>query len=299
MTKYHLLNFDLGPKIPFNNFSVGPYKIKLSDKYSNLRQEVLKGKNVITATATCMGKEGNSLLTYNDNEKGFWDLCFILSFLTGNRFAKPGHERHFTYAHQCEIVVGIKDFLKAANIMWGNRNEIKSEKLPFWYYLDIIDTPIWQYKGLYGCISLEIIQNNEVKQSHFKNFICGYKNMSYFDKLKQLFIKYDVLTENMKKESIDRISLIVEIRNFLAHGREKIRTPKSISVNKEIDQLNIFFICSVFIPTVIQVYISNKFGLQNFYKVILNKGYLQEYILRGTWENREIDDIIQQSQLLS
>jgi len=181
--RYELMNFDLGPNPQWREFDVGPYRLALVPDYdelqpalSSLRMEtspfdinlqpvepkiVTKekaGKNSVTATAEC-ANEPEAILT-TGREKGIWDLCLILSYLSGRNVFCPENERRYQHIVHGFAVVRSFHLPQAAGIAWSNRACFRSEKemKPLWYFLHLNSSSDADVKALLGCVALEIIQ---------------------------------------------------------------------------------------------------------------------------------------------
>lgn len=126
LTTYDLVNLDLGENPALTEFEIGPYTIRLKPDYSTLwkqmshtavqveqyevrngtlqktiqKKKAHSGKHIVTATATCKNEPSANLdskfFQRNDNERSIWDLCLILSYLTGRRVFLKGEEGRYT-----------------------------------------------------------------------------------------------------------------------------------------------------------------------------------------------------------
>jgi len=314
-----LLNLDLGKEFVYKEFTVGPFKIKLVDDYTELQPKIKQGVNCITAiTESEIDVDSLLLSDKNKKGKGIWDLCFILSYLTGRRCSLPGFEQRFSYVKQGDNIVDINDLPNAAQIAWSNRHNFIREGRPLYYYLGIIDTAVIQYQALLGCIALEIIQRLEINtipknfqieklrkrvnwlinigkldpdlKSDLKSTTGLWGRKGYYSGLKELLIKYNLISGKEEGESKKRIKSVAKIRNDIVHGNP-IEYPKWIKGDREKEKEYVF-ICSVFIPSLVVEYLNQQFGLKKFYKPIINFENLGQYIHHGKWQSMNILTII-------
>ena len=349
MIEYQLRNLDMGSNLDFDEFQVGPYKIKLKANYEKLQAELSQiasevshndvrngihssteintdcvvGENLITASVSCENEENArpvSRFGGNQNTVGIWDLCLILSYLTGRRVFIDQDCRRFSHINHGFRSVEQLEIRKAAKVAWENRDKFRTEKeiRPLWIYLQMNSTPEAELKGLLGCVSLEIIQNiesppeqldqdqtladliNDIKdlidssaidgnlKNALKSSTGNWGGSNAQERFKTFLQSYNIIEPDITGIPLSRVRGIFNMRNGIAHNGE-IRKPSWITDSKDKIQTAMYILGS-FIPYLIQEYLNRKFGLTELTSVKDNTKYLSEYINHGTWygENVEI-----------
>lgn len=354
MTTYQLYNLDLGENPAIRTFLVGPFTITLGDDYEKIHKRLsaqakvnhqfqsvpgggisfsktyipeIVGEALITATASCE-IEGNALLIKdetppnpeedkkpeNEITSEIWDLCIILSYLTGRRVYTENEKRRFSHIHHGQGVVQPSDISIAANRAWENRKNFDDEKLiPLWLYLHINDTPEAELKMLIGTVILELIPKIEVlsqpiisddlkdcidkvketiegsnlskvTKSKFKNTVSHWGEASLNEAFRNLLIHYDLITEGIVGIPKKRVDAISSYRNGIVHAGKlkEIDWIKDPLVQKH---LAIFYLAQ-FNIALIQEYINRKFGItKNFWWPKQSYDNLKKYIETGYWDN--------------
>lgn len=317
------MNLDLGKNPDVRKFSVGLYIIELLNDYDNLQSKLStlynKGQSVTTAIAT-IEEEPDNLLTIKPT-KGIWDLCQILSFLSGHSIFTPNFQNRYHNLKFYDGIVQKYEIPIAADIAWNNRKNFSniSELRPFWLYLNINRTLEAEVILLLGCVSLEIVQNIEngvgsnQKPHQLDNLLTDIKrliNESDINKdlknsfagvvgkwgsknsseiFKDLMIKYGFIDDAIKGSPLRRIKFINKLRNSVVH-LGKLEYPNWIK-NEKIQKKVALFITTQFIPTIIQEYLKRKFKLETFIWVEINKDFVMEYIYDGRWDGVLIEKV--------
>jgi hypothetical protein len=343
---YRLMNLDLGPNPLWREFGVGPYKIALVSNYDELQQELSSlrketwplnivddqrieprivaeekaGKTSITATVEC-DNEPEAVLT-SGGEKGIWDLCLILSYLSGRNVFLPEDERRYQHIVHGFEVVRTWEMPKAAEIAWSNKTNFRSQKQmkPLWYFLNLNSSADADVKALLGCVALEIIQTveddglreplptgfetliakvkeeieeSEIHDNDLKNRLksavgmWGPKNAQ--EKFKNLLTKYEMVDRSLNGIPAQRVRCIWEMRNRFAHEGE-FADPKWIDEVERKRNVQIYIAARI-IPALVMEYLNRKFGLMQLDLVRRNSGIIKEYIYKGTHEGLVIDGI--------
>lgn len=158
-----LYNFYMGDERPNDRFatvSVGPFLVRLVDDYaarvSRMGRHATKttsydfdsdqggnGRKVTFAARRRGGWEITATATFRDSsvcsvlanepivDGGVWDLCTLLTFITGRRVASKGQLERFNPneygAHACVPT----ESLWAASVAWPNRNAIADRDLTY------------------------------------------------------------------------------------------------------------------------------------------------------------------------
>lgn len=335
--KYKLKNLNLGENPPIRKFSIGPYNIELCSDYDSKQRQLSDiqkvssipkvidgkikkaklGKNLITAIVIC-DNEPDSILS-NSSVKGIWDLCQILSYLSGHSVFLPKDQRRYHHIKYKQEIVQRSEIPIAAKIAWNNRRNFSNEKemRPFWYYLNMNRTQEAEIILLLGCVSLEIIQSieydkssinispqlqnliNDIKltinesdveielKNSLKSTVGNWGSSSSAESFKYLLIKYGFIENNINGISLKRITGINKLRNGIVH-RGEIEYPKWIR-DKEVQKKVALFITAQFIPALIEEYLRRKFELNGFIWIEQNESFIQEYIYNGTWNGERIE----------
>jgi hypothetical protein len=344
--RYELMNLDLGPEPALRKFAVGPYQINLVSNYdelqaglSSLRREtwtldVIDGRpvepkivtkekagtNSITATVQCEN-EPEAILSIG-REQGIWDLCLILSYLSGRNVFLPLNERRYQHIVHGFDVVRSWQTPQAAEIAWSNRTNFRSERemRPLWYFLHLNSSSDAEVKALLGCVSLEIIQKTEddglpvllpagfepliaklkeeIEQSEIsdqdlknrlKSAVGKWGPKSAQGKFKNLLTKYELVEPNLNGIPARRVRGIWDMRDRIAHDGA-FAVPSWIADDERRREVQIFIAARI-IPAMVMEYINRKFGLMQLNRVQCNSGIIKEYIYKGTHEGMQIDGI--------
>ena len=250
-----------------------------------------------------------------------WDIVQILSFLSGHSIFTENLKGRFHSIKYNSSVVGEQFIPEALIKAWNNRKKFVNERemRPFWLYLNMNRTNEAQIVLLIGCICLEIIQeiewnniNNPAKDSKdseinilsilinkiheliddshidnnlknkFKGISGKWATTSSVNKLKNLLIKYGIIDDSLYDIQQKRIKYINQLRNSMVHSGDLV-LPNWLKGKKE--KLNTTLLISTqLIPSIIELYILKKFGLENFLLPTANKFKIQNYIYNGKWE---------------
>ncbi len=343
---YQLMNLDLGPEPPFRKFAIGPYQIDLVSNYDELQAELSSlrretwpldfidgppdepkivtkekaGKNSITATVRCKS-EPEAILS-NGREKGIWDLCLILSYLSGRNVFLLENERRYQHIVHGFDVVRSWQMPQAAEIAWSNRTNFRSERemRPLWYFLHLNSSSDAEVKALLGCVALEIIQRVENERSHaalpdgfeklieklkkeieqsevedqdlrnrLKSAVGKWGSESAAQTFRNLLIHYELIESSVEGIPLRRVRCISEMRNRIAHDGD-FAIPDWIDDAQRRKDAAIF-IAARLIPAMVMEYLNRKFGLMQLNRVQRNSGIIKEYIYKGTHEGMQIDGI--------
>lgn len=342
--KYDLMNLDLGARPLWREFEVGPYRIVLVPNYEDRQlelsslqgkriildeqfqpseEEIIKeakaGKNSVTATAECADE--TEALLWAKAELGIYDLCSILSYLTGRNVFLPQDERRYSQIVHGHNVVCDWEVPRAAQLAWSNRANFRSEreKRPLWLYLNLISISDAEVTALLGCVALEIIQEVDASQAEapppgfcelinklrsdidqsdisdedlknrLKSAVGKWGINSAQEKFKSLLAKYSLAESDLCGLPLKRVRGIWDMRNRIAHNGE-FADPKwvdEIACKKTVQ----VFIAARLIPALVMDYLNRRFGLLCLDRVRRNSGIIREYIYHGTHEGEDIDGI--------
>ena len=349
MTEYKLMNFSLGISPQIRSFEVGPYKINLIENYDDIFPQISEnaivqksirldstgvttekiekegtcGTKVITAFVHCMVQEEiamlNSDFSSETQQKSIWDLCLILTYITGRRVFLHSDERRYNHIKHGNPIVEDHEIIEAIQTAWNNRCSFSNEKekAPFWYFLSMKDTAEAQLKLLCGSVSLEIIQNIESVQDKisdnkaltdllkkidtvivksdvdkelkdkFKSTVGNWGSANAQIKFKDFLTSYEIIEKDIKETPLKRVRFVFDMRNGIAHAGG-LRKPKWVSTDKYKCRTSLF-IASAFIPLIVEEYINRKFKINGLKWPLQNITLLKEYIYKGSWHGENIE----------
>lgn len=349
MTTYNLMNFSLGIAPQIRSFEVGPYKIDLVENYDDIITQISEnaivqesirldstgvttevierdgtcGTKLITATVLCKAQEEVAILdsdfSSDTQQKCIWDLCLILTYITGRRVFLPCEDRRYNHTKHGEPIVENHEIIKATQTAWKNRCSFSNEKekAPFWYFLSMKDTAEAQLRLLCGSVSLEIIQNIESVQdkandnealtdllkeidtniensnidkelkNKFRSTIGNWGSANAQTKFKNFLTSYGIIEKDIKDTPLKRVRFVFNMRNGISHVGE-LRKPQWVSVDEYKCRTSLF-IASAFIPLIVEEYINRKFKINEFQWPSQNITLLNEYIYKGTWHGENIE----------
>lgn len=155
MKPVDLFNLYVGerrPDPPWSEYEIGGLTVRLKDDYDGKVPQLAKpAKWVITekgakrlpphkgtwqATATVSWKDSKekSVLLHEEpndeeNDGGLWDLCNLLTFLTGRRVVTTEYKSRYSPDAYGDYAVADIETLKAAALAWQHRNCLVSKNL--------------------------------------------------------------------------------------------------------------------------------------------------------------------------
>lgn len=171
---------------------IGCLTVRLADDYdgkvSNLSQprrqiisedglQILperKGTWQATATVSWNGPQEKSILLDETNETaddgGQWDLCHLLTFLTGRHVATAEYCERFSPHGHGDYAVAQIETLRATALAWQNRANLVPKKLhlALLLYNEAMNTSLLQSRAALYCTALNIIldQHHRDQQCH-------------------------------------------------------------------------------------------------------------------------------------
>ena len=342
--RYELMNFDLGPNPLWREFDVGPYKITLMPDYDEQQPELSSvetrsfpfdgslqtvsprvvsqakaGENSVTAMVECADEP--QAVIWANKEKGIYDVCTILSYLTGRNVFLPQDERRYSHVIHGEKVVCGWEVPRAAELAWSNRTNFLSEreKRPLWLYLNLNSVSDAEVKALLGCVALEIIQEADAEsmtepptpgfqdlieklkddidrsgisdddKNRLKSAVGKWGPNSAQEKFKQLLTKYGLVKPGVNGIPLKRVRGIWDMRNQIAHNSE-FADPKWINDVEHKRRVEIFIAARI-IPALVMDYLNRKFCLMQLDRVKQNSAIITEYIYHGTHESEGVDGV--------
>lgn len=343
------MNFSLGNNPPQRSFEVGNYTITLVDNYDEIISQIsekrteqenivlnsqglttekvehkeIYGIPVITAVVKCEEPEENSQLDSDfggeSETTGIWDLCLILTYITGRRVFLPEEKQRYSHIKHGEPIVECHEMVSAIQTAWENRKSFSSEieKRPFWYFLSMKDSSEAQIRLLCGSVSLEIIQSIEYEEEkkelsepmskllediknviqesgiekdvkgNLKSAVGRWGSSNAQTKFKLFLEKYGIITKDISDIPLKRVRGVFNMRNGIAH-EGVLRKPNWID-SDEFKVRTALFIASAFIPLIVEEYINRKFGITHLTWPAQNMLLLKDYIYKGYWMGENIE----------
>ena len=351
MKKIELYNLHIGPMRPtgkLSNYPIGPFTVKIVDDYEDqiekLSKKALKKEDIlgdvtyelrspggwaVTAIAEFDEKDNEKsiLLREDDSDNGLWDLCEILTFLTGRRVVtKESRERYNPNIYGERACIDVET-LKAASIAWNNRHNLKDQKIIYSliYFnealgqnsLNII-APLYNTslniildesfdekiklnkrvkKRLKGDIDKVIyeydsltLQQKEAYSNSISDKINYGISSSLVDKLKKLLIQYRIIKEPLDDdEVVKRVRYISTVRNVLIHAG-KLPNFKDLTVEQS--ERYATNIVGGIIPELCRLVIGRQFGFTTRTAGSLCQYVddLQRFFKDGIWRDWELEE---------
>lgn len=122
-----------------------------------------KGTWQATATASYQDSQEKSVLLHEEcDDGGLWDLCNLLTFLTGRRVVTTEYKRRYRPDAYGDYAVVASETLKAAALAWQHRNCLVAKGLhtAFLLYNEAIDANLLQSRAALYSTALDIILDN-------------------------------------------------------------------------------------------------------------------------------------------
>lgn len=188
--------------LPWSEYEIGGLTVRLKNDYDDKVPQLAKpARWIITekeakllpphkgtwqATATVSWKDSKekSVLLHEepndeDNDGGLWDLCNLLTFLTGRRVVTTEYKKRYRPDAYGDYAVADIETLKAAALAWQNRNCLVSKNLhtALLLYNEAIDTNLLQSRAALYSTALNIILDN-LDNLHLDNHKTIYQKIS-------------------------------------------------------------------------------------------------------------------------
>lgn len=318
MKTLDLFNLYMGesrPGPPWSECEIGCLTVRLADDYdakvSQLFQPRRQTVSVETGLQTLPAREGTWQATatmswdgageesilFNEpaDDGGQWDLCQLLTFLTGRHVATAEYRERFS-PHGCgDYAVADIDTLRAAALAWQNRKRLVDKNLhtALLLYNAAMNADLLQIRAALYCTALNIIldQHNMIYQKvnkrtrkklkgEISDILANttelqpdqaerYKHLlhnqidrgpSLLDKLFSLLQSLEIIDSPPTPDQETRVRYVDRVRNVLTHAG---RTPKLIGQDKEQDKYYTANIVVAIIPTLIRIVIGSHLGFRS------------------------------------
>ena len=316
MKTVDLFNLYMGDSRPgpsWSESSIGCLKVRLTDDYndkvSQLPQPPMwtlnetgqqlspsrEGTWQTTATVSWKGAGENSiLLDKMADDGGLWDLCNLLTFLTGRNVATEEYRERVRPDGYGDYAVAQIETLRAAAHAWQNRESLVSKNLHFalLLYNQAMNTNILQLRAAYYCTALNIVldqqemdyervskpirkklkdeisnilekttelQPDEVVR--YKNLLSGQidRGPSLLDKLFSLLQSLEIIDPSPTPEQETRVRYVDRVRNVLTHTG---RIPELKGLDDEQAKRYTFNIVAAVVPEIIRIVIGHHLGFR-------------------------------------
>lgn len=353
MKQIKLYNLHIGEQRPtevFSNHSVGPFTVKVVDDYENRIKKLYKkptkttdilgisttyepespGGWAVTAIAEYDEKSirsEKSILCREDiPDGGLWDLCTILTFLTGRRVVtEKDHRERYDPTVYGERSCRDIETLRAAAIAWNNRHNLKSKKIVYSLLSlnEALSHDTVQVIAAFNNTALNITLDQEAeekdkidetiktqlkdkideviekfdlltpKQKEAYSALIGAKvdqgTDSLFEKLENLLLQYEIIKEPIEADVKDRIRYINSVRNKLTHAG---KLPRLKGLSQEQSDNYSLNIISGIVPDLCRLIIGRHLGFtqhtagSSCQHVI----HFQKFFEMGIWHDWKLEE---------
>ena len=316
MKTIDLFNFYMGDSRPgpsWSESSIGCLKVRLTDDYNDKvsqlpqpsmltfnetglrRSPPREGTWQTTATVSWRGTgEKSILLDKVADDGGLWDLCNLLTFLTGRNVATAEYCERVRPDGYGDYAVAQIETLRAASHAWQNRESLVSKNLHFalLLYNQAMNTNILQLRAASYCTALNIVLDqhemtyervSKSMRKKLKNEISDvlrkttelqpdqlewYKNLLHsqidrgptsLDKLFSLLKTLEIIDLSLTPEQKTRVQYVDRVRNVLTHTGQ---TPKLEGLDDEQSKIYTANIVAAVVPEIIRIVIGHHLGFR-------------------------------------
>ena len=310
MKTLDLFNLYMGESRPGPSWSereIGCLTVRLADDYdvkvSKLSQpqrqiiskaglQILperKGTWQATATVSWNGSgEKSILLDEPADDGGQWDLCHLLTFLTGRHVATAEYRERFSPHGYGDYAVAQIDTLRAAALAWQNRNCLVAKNLhrALLLYNEAMNAAPLQSRAVLYCTALNIIldQHHTTYQKvdkrtrkklktelqsdqaeRYKRMLHSQVNdgptlsFTLSDKLFSLLQSLEIIDTPPTPDQKTRVQYVNKVRNVLTHTG---RIPKLTGLDDEQSGNHTANIVAAIIPEIIRIVIGHHLGFR-------------------------------------
>lgn len=339
MNTYELLNLDLGTHPPAE-FRVGPFTLRPLDDYADVRTAIPQlgrtevtwefnregsgrteteipphfGEPVVTAIATCRAEdETPAILVYEKPETAIWDLCHLLSFLSGHRVFIPEDKRRFFHQKTAQGAVQATEIPAAAASSWAQLGQFGTlrRKLAFWLVVQAKTTSEAEIRAIMSSVALECLMRDQEFQNvtevpegledllddvrrvidasavdvdtkaRLKSAVGGWGKASLVQSLIAMLDHLGLAPDDRSDLQTKRIKFINACRNRLVHGGD-LPLPDWIDDRDQARSVSIWF-AAHFLPALVEECINNFLGITQLNWPTEHTARLKEFLTEGTW----------------
>lgn len=306
MKTLDLFNLYMGESRPGPSWSerkIGCLTVRLADDYdvkvsklSQPQRQIIseaglqtlparKGTWQATATVSWDGSgEKSILLNEPADDGGQWDLCHLLTFLTGRQVATAEYRERFSPHGYGDYAVSLSETLRVTALAWQNRANLvpKNLHLALLLYNKAMNAAPLQSRAALYCTALNIILDQhhttyqkvdkrtrkKLKTELQSDQAERYKRMLHSqvndgptlsfplsDKLVSLLQSLEIIDTPPTPDQEDRVRYVNQVRNALTHtGRiPKLKGLNDYHTAKIVDRV---------IPEIIRIVIGNHLGFR-------------------------------------
>ena len=259
-----------------------------------------KGTWQVTATVSYQDSQEKSVLLHEEcDDGGLWDLCNLLTFLTGRRVVTTEYKKRYRPDAYGDYAVVAFETLKAASLAWQHRDCLVSKDLhtALLLYNEAIDTNLLQARAALYSTALNIILDNlddhKTYQKVSKNIRKKIKNeisnvLNCFeqtkdlqpdqaeryrrllhaqidrgpaskDKLFSLLQSLEIIDPSPTPDQEARVQDVDQVRNRLVHTGR----PKLKGLNDEQSKIHTIKIATEVVPEIIRIVIGHHLGFRS------------------------------------
>lgn len=316
MKTVNLFNLYMGDSRPgpsWSESSIGCLKVRLTDDYNDKvsqlpqpsmltfnetglqRSPSRRGKWQATATVSWKGAgEKSILLDKVADDGGLWDLCNLLTFLTGRNVATAKYRKRVRPDGYGDYAVAQIETLRAAAHAWQNRECLISKNLHFalLLYNQAMNTNILQLRAFSYYTALDIVLSQHemdyervskpIRKQLKREISDGlkkttglqpdqlerYKNLLHsqidrgptsLDKLFSLLQSLEIIDTSPTCGQKRRVRYINQVRNRLIHAGQ---TPKLEGLDDEQSKIYTANIVAAVVPEIIRIVIGHHLGFR-------------------------------------
>ena len=335
------------PDIPWSEYKIGNLTVRLTDDYDSKvsrlpkpatrtinatglqRLPAQKGTWQATATVSWKGAgEKSILLDKIADDGGRWDLCNLLTFITGRSVVTEEYqERYRPDIYGDSYAVIPIETLPAAALAWQNRECLVSENLHIALHLynEAMNANLLQSRAALYYTALDIILSkhkidfNKVSKSirkKLKNEISDvltkttelqpdqverYKNLIHsqidqgrtsLDKLFSLLKTLEIIDPSPTSDQKTRVRYINQVRNRLIHAGQ----PKLHGLDDEQSKRYTVNIAASVVPELIRIVIGHHLGFRSdgFGAYCQIKDDLINFFQNGVFREQRLTEICEQ-----
>ncbi|MYC16768.1 MAG: hypothetical protein F4Y39_23820 [Gemmatimonadetes bacterium] len=302
------------PDVPWSEYKIGSLTVRLTDDYNDKvsllpqppmwtlnetglqRSPAQKGTWQATATVSWKGAgEKSILLDKVADDGGLWDLCNLLTFMTGRIVVTEKYQERYRpdIYGDCYAVVPIET-LPAAALAWQNRECLVSKNLHIALHLynEAMNANLLQSRAALYCTALNIIldqhemvyekvskpirkklkneisdlltKKTELQPDHeerYKNLLHGQidRGPSLLEKLFSLLQSLEIIDPSPTPEQKTRVQYVDRVRNVLMHTG---RIPELKGLDDEQAERYTVNIAANVVPELIRIVIGHHLGFR-------------------------------------
>ena len=345
---FNLYIDELRPDVPWSEYKIGSLKVRLTDDYDSKvsrlpkpatktitatglqRSPAQKGTWQATATVSWKGPgEKSILLDKVADDGGLWDLCNLLTFMTGRSVVTGEYQERYRpdIYGDCYAVTPIETLPAAAHV-WQNRECLVSKNLHIVLHLynEAMNANLLQSRAALYCTALNIIldqhemvyekvskpirkklkreisdlltkttglQPDQVER--YRNLLYGQidRGPSLLDKLFSLLESLEIIDPSPTPDQKTRVQYVDRVRNVLTHTG---RIPNLKELDDEQSERYTVNIVAAVVPKLIRIVIGQHLGFiaggyGSYYQV---KDDLVNFFQNGVFREQRFAEICEQ-----